>query len=338
MAGPELTLAAQNRNWTMSGRYTGGAEFSVRHPESNRYSQTLAVDLHLPFISQEFRRLDLRMTESVAYVPELPAFSFRSASDPLPPEANQGIQVGRTTTFRNRAGIVLDYAWTPRFNTSLTYSNLITRYHSEALEDYVVHEGGLSGAYQATRKTTWIGSYATSLTRYEKGDPVATHRFHVEDRYTAGPTLSLIIGAGIAIVPGDAIQWTSSAEVGKSGRMGTLSLRYDRGVGTGGGVTTTAALTQNLVGQASWVNSRSTSTSFQLGYGLNEAISGPPVRISTRQIGIGVQKVLLSWLRGELNYSYLNQRTEGSGIETDVRRNQVMMTLTATAPPLRILQ
>ncbi len=338
MVGPQLTLAADDRNWNLSARYEGSLELNLRHPEENQYGQTLAMNLHLPFASEQVRRLDLRITESIAYVPELPAFSFGSSSSALPREANQGIQVGRTNTFRNRAGINLGYTWTPLFSTALSYAHLINRYQGGTLEDYFVHEGGLSGIYQTSRRMQWTVSYFTSVTDYEKADSIAVHRFDLGDLYHIDPTSTMNVGTGVAVTPGGETHWTVSAGLGKTGPSGSLSFQYNRGIGTGGGVTTTATLSQNLVAQVTQVLGRSASVSLRLGYGINDALSGPPIKITTQEIGAGIEMNLLSWLRGGVNYSYLNQQTEGGATDQDARRNLVMVTLTATAFPLRMMQ
>ncbi|TAJ98311.1 MAG: hypothetical protein EPO39_18600 [Candidatus Manganitrophaceae bacterium] len=338
MVGPQLTLAAEGRNWNLSTRYQGTVELNRRHPEENQYGQTLAMDLHLPFISEQLRGLDLRITESIAYVPELPAFSFRQSGDPLPPEANQGIQVGRTNTFRNHAGVTLGYGWTTRFSTALSYSYLSNWYRGGTLEDFVVHDGGLSGIYQASRRMQWSVSYATTLTNYKRANSVVTHQVNIGEIYQVSPTFTINVGTGVAIVPSDSTQWTVSAGIRKTGRDGNASLQYGRGIGTGGGVTTTATLSQSLTAQAERTLGRSVSASFRLGYGINEPLSGPPLRISTQEIGTGIQMNLLSWLNGGVNYSYTNQRTDGGPVDRDSRRNVVMVTLTAASLPLRIMQ
>lgn len=331
--GPQLTLAAENRNWSMSARYEGTAEFNARHPEENQYGQTLGIDLH----SRGGRRFDLRITESVAYVPELPAFSFGRSGDPLAPEANQGIQVGRTNTFRNRAGMVLGYRWTPLFSASLSYNNLINRYQGGTLRDHIVHEGGLSGNYQASRNLQWRISYSASLKEYEEADSILAHQSDIGAVYQINRTFRANLGAGAALIPGDSTQWTFGAGVEKTGPMGSLSLQYIRGIGTGGGVTTTPTLTQNLVAGVTRVLGRSASASLRFGYGVNEALSGSPLEISTQEVGIEMQASLFSWLSGGVNYSYLSQRTEGGATDRGARRNLVMVTLTA-APALRIMQ
>jgi hypothetical protein len=334
MVGPQLTLAAENRNWSMTARYEGTAEFNARHPEENQYGQTLGIDLH----SRGGRSFDLRITESVAYVPELPAFSFGRSGDPLAPEANQGIQVGRTNTFRNRAGIVLGYRWTPLFSTSLSYNNLINRYQGGTLRDHIVHEGGLSGNYQVSRSVQRSVSYSTSLAHYEGADSVLAHRFEIGELYQISRTFTMNIGAGAAIISGDSTQWTLNAAVNKTGPFGSLSLQYNRGIGTGGGVTTTATLTQNLVAVVTQTLGRSGSVSFRLGYGINDVLSGSPLEIFTQEAGTEIQVSLLSWLTAGVNYSYLNQRIEGGVTDRAARRNLIMATLTATAPSLRIIQ
>lgn len=338
MVGPQLTLAADGRNWKLSARYTGTAELNLRHPEENQYGQTLAMDLHLPFISEQLRGLDLRITESIAYVPELPAFSFRQSGDPLPPEANQGIQVGRTNTFRNHVGITAGYGWTTRLSTALSYSYLVTWYQGGTLENFAVHDGSLSGIYQASHQMQWTVSYVTSLTDYKRADSIATHQLNIGNLYQFSPTFTMNLGTGVAVIPSGSTQWTASAGMRKLGRFGSVSLQYGRGIGTGGGVTTAATLSQNVTAQAERTLGRSVSASLRIGYGINDTLSGPSLKITTQEVGTGIQMNLLSWLSGGVNYSYMNQQTEGGEDDRASRRNVVMLTLTAASLPLRIMQ
>jgi len=322
----------------MSARYEGNAEFNARHPGQNRYGQTLGMEIHIPFISESLRGLDLRIIESFAYVPELPAFSYVAGADSLPREANGGVQTGRIQTLRNRAGVLVGYGWTPRISTSLSYSNVITRYQGGALEDVTVHEGGLTGGYRASRQMQWTISYLGSITDYQRSDSVTVHRFTLGNLYQFSPTFAVNLGTGVAVTAGAGAQWTVNAGLTKTEENGSISLQYTRGIGTGGGLTTTATLSQNLIAQINRVLARSTTGFFSLGYGMNDTLSGPTQKIRTQEIGTGIQMTLRSWLSGGINYSYLDQRAEGGATIQDTRRNQVMVTLTAAALPLRIMQ
>jgi hypothetical protein len=338
MLSPQITLAYSDRDFSISGRYEGNAEFHRRHPETNRYGQSVFFDLNVPFLSRLVKGVDIRITENVTYSPELPSFSYDGGvSEEIPREGNEGIQVGRVDTFRNRTGISIGYSWTPRLSGSLSYSNLINRYQGRGFQDYLTHGVGLGGAFQASRSVRWTAFYSTSVTHYEEAESVTVHQVGIGNVYQAAPTVSMSIDTGAAFPPEGGTQWILSTALVKSAKLSSLSFRYNQQIGRGGGVTTTATLSQNLVASLSRTTGKSSSIYLQLGYGQNRTLSGPVVKISSQEIGTGIQFALFSWLNGGINYNYLNQRTEGES-PGDVSRNQVVVSLTAVTLPWRIIQ
>lgn len=332
MITPGLTLMYNSRNLVFSGRYQGSAELLAGHPEANRYGQAVSLDLNLPLLSHKIKGLDVRITETMAFTPELPAFSFDEQV-----LANEGIQIGRTDIFRNNAQIIAGYPWSPRVNTTLSYSNILTHYKGDRFQDSVGHDTSLEIGYQWSPRTRWRTSYGISITDYETADDVLAHRFSMGAVHQVSPTFSINGDTGMALLSDETTHLILNMGFSKGFESGSLSLQYTSGVGTGGGLITSATLSQRLVGQATREIRRNTSALFRLAYGRNTSLLGPMLEIYSYEAGMGITVGFLSWLKGDLNYSYLNQQVQ-EGTVGEGKRNLIMMTLTATAPPWRIIQ
>jgi hypothetical protein len=326
---PGLIATYDSRSVAFSGRYQGSAEFHMRQPEANRYDHTASVDLSFPFLS--LKGLDLRMTEAVTYTQDLPAFSFDDQ------EANEGIQVGRTDKFRNRARAAVGYAWSPRLNTAASYSNIVTRYGGGGLEDSVVHDTGLKSEYLWSRRTRLMTSYGASIVDYETANEIVVHRVAIGANHQMSPTLVVDGDVGVARSSRGTTRLTLNAGLSRDVQSGTLSLRYIRNLGTGGGVTTAESLSQRVVGQATREMGRNVSASLQLGYGRTTFLSNEGSTISLYQAIGAVRVHLRPWLGGSLSYAYSEQHGRDVN-DADVRRNVVILALTATTPPWRSVE
>lgn len=338
MINPKLTLTYSSRNLVLSGSYLGSGEVHARHSEANRYGQTASFDIDLPFLSRQIKGVDVQITENVTYTPELPAFDTSEggqgsvANQSL---ANEGIQVGRNDTFRNHAGITIAYSWSQRANTTFSYANTITRYDAETLEDSTVNYFNLASGYQLSRRTRGTVSYGVTLTDFDSSGRELSHQFSVGGGHQFSPLLSFNGDLGIARLSSGPTRLTVNGGLSKDFSSGNILLQYNSGIGSGGGVTATSTFTQRIISRGSWEVAKNVSTSLNFGYGRNKALSGPTFKTSTYDAGIGVTIVFLSWLNGRLNYSYLNQQTEGF-TAVAAERNIVVLSLTAVGSGWRI--
>lgn len=331
---PGIALVSDSKNVTFGVRYQGRAELRVRNPDRNRYNQGLSFDLDFPFLSFLIKGMKVKVTEAVTYVPELPAFTFNNQIQ----ENNEGIQVPRTDTFRNRAGVAVTYPWTPRFGTTISYTNLYTRYKGSALQSSTVHDAELDLAYQFSRQTTGSVSVGGAVVNYaDVQEDVVSYRFTIGSQHQIGPTFSFNGRLGVTTVRDDSTRLTLEAGLLKNVQAGSLSLQYTQGIGTGGGLTTTATLSQRLLGAVTLGIARNVSTFVQLAYGKNTSLSGKELDTTSYEAATGLSAVLRSWLSGGLRYAYLNQRARGV-IGNDGERNVVTLTLTASALPWKIVK
>ncbi|HIK58860.1 MAG: hypothetical protein ABGZ19_04480 [Verrucomicrobiales bacterium] len=333
-----LTLTFTSQNLIFSGSYLGSGEIQARHSEANRYRQTASFEIDLPFLSRQIKGVDVKITENVTYTPELPAFETREgiqSSVSNQTLTNEGIQVGRTDTFRNHAGITASYSWSQRMNTTLSYDNTITRYEAEELKDSTIHGFGLASGYQFFRRTGGTASYRATLTDFDRSEKELSHQFSMGAKHRLTSTLSFNGDLGVAKASSGPTRLTVNGGLSKGFKNGNIKFRYNSGIGSGGGVTTTSTFSKRMTGHGTWDMGQNLSASLNFGYGRNKTLSGQVFKTTTYDAGAGVTVVLLRWLNARLDYSYLNQKADGFGA-VEAERNVIILSLTASAPGWRI--
>ena len=324
---PAGMFTYEGKQLTLSCRYEGTGEFYLYNKDFNKYSQNASLSL----FTQTFKELDVRLTESVTYTPELSPFSFDTVR-----ESNEGIQLARGDTLRNRAALAVSYNWFPEVNMALSYTNIITSYEAPALQDSAVHNTSLQMGYQWSARTRWMISYRNNAVIYDRGNDIITHQFSIGTGHQSmNNTLSLNGNLGIVLYEGESRELTADISIMKSYESGSIFLGYTRGVGTGGGLAAASTINQNLSGRITEKLGNNTSAYMQLAYGRNESVSVRTLQISSYNGSVGINTKLLSWLDGIITYSYFKQDAEGV-TGTDGERNLAMITLTAASLPWRL--
>lgn len=340
---PSVTVTYESKYFTLSGRYQGGWEYSSVHPDLNRYSQDASFDLNLPFLLHIAAGLDIRITEAIIFSPEIPAFSFEDQ----PQETNEGIQTSRTDTVKNRAGATISYAWTPRFSTALSYSNLIVAYTTDPdLQEPVVHDTSLKLGYKSTPTTQWNFSYGLSITDFQTDQntiaDVIIHSVTLGAEHQISSTLSVNGNVGMAH---EILTFPSEDEstnlildlnLSKKYDSGSFALRYSNSVGTGSGLTSSVTLSQRAIFRVKETLGKDLSVFAQMGFGKNSSIPDKEeLLIFSYEVDTGVNFKIFSWLNSSIKYSYLFQESKGRTGESG-ERNMITLTLTATPERLRI--
>lgn len=330
---PAIGLVFDNNDMVLSTEYRGGVEFYLKHRNESRYVHGFSLGLDFPFLSRQIKGVRVNVTHTMTYTPQPRPFSYNDKTG----GANQGIQVSRTDTFENRTAVAVGYSWTPRFSTTLSYGYLVTRYKGEGLQDSTVQDAALEAAYALTSRTTGMIAYGASVIDYSDTDDVLSHYVNLGATHQISPTFSGNARFGVASIPGESTIFTLEMGISKSARWGGGSLQLRQGLGTGGGVTTSATLNQQITGQLTWLATRDSSAYVQLAYGENSTLPKKGTKVSTYEAGAGIRMTFLSWLNGSLAYFYLTQQAQGAG-NIEGERNRAIFTLTATAPPWRLIK
>ncbi len=178
-------------------------------------------------------------------------------------------------------------------------------------------------------------SYRNGVAIYDRGNAIITHQFSIGTGHQLNNTLSLNGNLGIVLYEGESRELTADISIMKSYESRSMFLGYTRSAGTGGGLSATSTISQNLSGRITEKLGNNTSAYMQLAYGQNESVSAGTLQISSYTGSVGINTKLLSWLDGSITYTYFKQDAKGA-TGTDGERNLAMFTLTATSLPWRL--
>jgi len=346
---PFLSIGYTSKNVSATIGYQGSAQFHADNPTEDEYFQSLSIDLDLPILNRQSRGVTVQVTEDVSYSPELPGVSFHSEDDPpglrrpgnVREQQGTGVQLNRTDTFENRAGLLVSYDWTERFNLASSYTNVITRYSGSALEDREAHQTTFDAVYRYpySQRTEWTGQYGTNYTTSNNEQDKLQHSLllgvtrHMTELVTASGT------AGVSFVEEESPQYTLTTGITKRTQTGSLSLQYSNTISTGLGIVRSVTRDETVRGHIIQNLNDKLSSYLDASYTSKESLSGNEIDATTIAGGAGLSARFLKWLEGRLSYSYLKQDTEsGTSLGEDGERNVYMITLTAIAPTWKIFK
>ncbi len=273
----------------------------------------------------------------------------------------QGVFTNRASAFVNRAGLTLGYAWTPRLNTSLGYSNQYRHFFSKGFQDSLVHTGTISSPYRLAEYTTVTPLYSYrqaeflgKSTQGTSADRIISHISQLSLTHAFTPTVSGTISGGVTFVKqvgateqvplagggtqerrvGDKFvgRFTGSANLTKTFQRGLIAVSGNQTIGSGGGLASQATRTRTVTGQGNYVVTRRANAFASVGWAQNDSIGGNAFDTTTSRVQTGVSYSFTQWLFGSLSYSRIDQRSKGT-VATDVVVNQVFLSLTAVAEP-----
>ncbi len=367
---PSVSLAYLSKDIEIEGTYTGVAQFYVNHPGANAYTHNGNFGIDLPFLTKRYKGLEVELIESFNFQPALDGYSFargegqQDAASQLDAAnsganfgggfagggglggnniGNQGVFTNRNqggNSFQNVAGIRVQYQVSPRWTPRANYQNSYVTFTDRELNDSLTHQVGAGVGYRLTRKTTLSGDYSASFSSISGGDNFVTHTVTVGGSHAFSPTLNVNTNVGVSWTESlERLNFNTSSSIAKLFDRGSFTLSYNHGVTPGGGLATSATLTQNLVATANYTISKSVGSFVSGGVAKNESLSGNSVDVTSYQGQAGISVVLLSWLDGTLTYSYIKQKSKGTAVGGRTATvNQGFLGLTATIPEWRIIQ
>ncbi|RMH37821.1 MAG: hypothetical protein D6690_01635 [Nitrospirae bacterium] len=252
----------------------------------------------------------------------------------------------RSDAFQNLSGVNLRYLWSARFSTTLGYRNRLTLFTSDAFQDTMVHTVNVGTAYALAPTTDVRMTYGVSISDFiggqaqntgiQGGGSFTTHSGTIGLSHRFSPTLASSAQVGMAVT-NSRMNFIANASLAKQFQRTTLSVGYRQNVTSGGGLAASATLTQSFVGTLNHMLTNRLAAFAQGGVSRSESLSGSVIDVMAYQARTGVSYLILSWLSGSASYSYIFQDSSGTA-GNDAQVNQVFVTLTAFAPPWRILE
>lgn len=345
---PFLSISYTSKNIAFTIGYQGAAQLHSNNPNVDGYFQALSIDLDLPILNRQIRGVEVRVTEDVTYSPELPGFTFGGGdkesdsgrSGTIREREGVGVQLNRTDTFENRAGISLSYDWTDHFSTASSYKNVMTRYSGNEFEDRDAHHTTFDAAYRYpfSLRTEGTTRYDVGVTTGDGPDQVI-QSLGLGLSFRMTPLTTATAGGGVSFVKDESPQYTLLTGLSKRFQNGNLSIQYSNEVSSGLGVVRSVTRDEEVTGQLTQVLSENTSSYVRGGYSSTKSLSGNEVDTVSTAAGVGISVRFLEWLEGSLSYDYLKQNSEtGTRLGKDGERNRYLLTLTATGPSWRIMK
>ncbi|MGB0910952.1 MAG: hypothetical protein ACPGYT_11365 [Nitrospirales bacterium] len=366
---PSLNLTYRTKDVVLSGTYSGVAQFYVNNTNANAYTHNANFGIDLPFLTKRYKGLEIRLIESFNFTPAIQGYSFAGdASDqdtPLPgqqgqnganaggglqgggiaglgtPIGNQGVFTGRgTNSFQNTAGINVRYSLSPRWIPNARYTNNYVRFTDSDLNDSLTHNLGAGVSYVVSARTSLNVNYSAGISDIRRGDTVVTHNITGGVSHTVSPTINFNANAGVSFTESaERVTFTTNSQITKAFNRGSMSLRYNQGITTGGGLSQSGVLTQTGAATVSYPFTERVNGFAAAGISKNKSLSGNVVDVISYTGQVGLSAPLLSWLSGNISYSYIKQKSKGSAVGgRSAVANQGFIGLTARIPAWRIVR
>ena len=391
--GPNLTLQYENPDIVIGATYFGRLALFINNPNANTYIQNLNIILDLPFLEKQYRGLTVDIDESMNFTPVLDAFSLTGAEDERTlrnrggvgggrgalggggdagaggeaENAPGGIQGGRgggtqgvftqrANAFFNYARITLGYAWTPRTQSSLGYTNQYRHFFSSGFQDSIRHGIFSTLSYRVTERTTVSPSYYYQQAKFigkstqdTSADKIISHRPGLGIYHTFIPSLRGAIDGGVTFSKQKNAEefeggtneqitnkwekkFTGLASLTKTYRRGEVSLTLYQNIGFGGGLASQSTRTRTVTGRIGQALTQRMSGFASLGWSKNDSVDGNAFDTNTYRIQTGLGYPVTAWLFGNLLYSHIEQKSNGSAAD-DLSVDTIFLGLTALADP-----
>ena len=386
--GPNFEIRLDDPDIVIGATYSGRVVLFWNNSDANRYNQNANIILDLPFLTKRYENLTVSIDETMRFTPQLDAFSLSGAQDEgqnfgglgqgggggqqggqnapggggLGGTSNTGIFTNRATTFVNNAGIRFGYAWNPRVQSTLGYTNRYRKFLNGDFQDSINHLVSKSLSYQLNAQTSLIPSYSYSLINFlgngddtdTSSDKIKVHSALMGVAHNFTGSLSASVSGGVAFskqiggtqqVPGPngttvteeltedwQTNFIGNANIQKAYTKGTMTATFNQRVGGGGGVAAQQSLNTTVVGRIQHNFNRRFTGFTSVGYARNDSIEGDAIDTQTYRIQAGVGYTFLAWLFGNFYYSHINQKSSGSAAD-DINVDSMFMGLTAVADP-----
>ena len=292
--------------------------------------------------------------------------SFGGASGIGGTGGTQGVFTNRSSAFFNRAGLTLGYAWTPRLTPTLGYMNQYRHFFSSGGQDSLSHTGTFSLPYLVSPYTTVAPTYSYRQTEFlgkstqtTSADRIITHSSLLALTHSFSQTVSGTISGGVAFVKqkgatqqvpvaGGGTQQQDindkfvargigSATISKTFPRGSMGLSVNQGIGNGGGLGAQATRTRTITGQINYLFTPLLNVFASAGWATNDSINGNAFDTGTYRVQTGLGYLFTRWLQGNIGYSHINQRSNGT-VANDIVVNQVFWGLSAIADPWYLMR
>jgi hypothetical protein len=290
--------------------------------------------------------MGLRITDTINYTPQPPAFAAPTGGNQISDAFVQGIQARRANSLANIANVEATYFFSPYLGISSTYVDRRIRFGSG-----IATPGGIvsSGEFINTNFQTLTSGF---VVRPSQTDTISlSHQyrkttFSFPDREASGfstqgamaswsrlltPEVKVMGEAGFSVlsqgsaaypVGGISLEWT--------GQSSTIQVSYSRAISPSFLFLATAMLSESVTGVVTHQVAEPVRLSLSASYAVNQSVpDSSRLRFESYSVMPSAEYRISPSLTARLSYTHGEFRRAFSGQSSDFNRNMVMFQLSA---------
>lgn len=341
---PQVKVAHKNQ-W-VEARMGAGAtgEVYVKNPGLNYVGGNAAVDLDLGrAVGSLVRGLGLRVSDTLNYTPQPPAFAAPIGGSQVSEAFVQGIQARRANSFTNVATVEASYFFSSFMGVTSTYTDRRIRFGTPRATPTGIEQGGVRDTDFQTLTSGVLAKVSTSdtvsvLHQYQKGtisDPdrgatgFSTQGALVRWARAITPTLQATGEGGFSMIsPNDDVYPVGAASLQWEEQYTTTRLSYSQGIAPSFFAVSAPLLSRAVMGAVRHRITETLSASLSGSYAVNESVPDSSlIRFESYSVTPSLDykigrsfTVTLSYTRSEFQRTF-------SGQSFGFDRNMVMFSL-----------
>ncbi len=337
-------VRVEHRNQWVEGVVGGGAtgEVYVNNPGLNYVGGNGIVDLNLDrAMNTLVRGLGLRISDSISYTPQPPAFAAPTGGNQLSETFVQGIQARRANSMSNFAMVEASYFFSPYVGITSTYTDSRIRFgRGIATPTGVVASGefintnfqtlssGLEGRPSPADTISLLHQYRKA-TFAVQGRGFSAQGVMAQWSRAITPSIKGMIEGGFSVVNrGDGVYPVGGGSLEWQGQYTSVTVSYSRSVAPSFLFVATALLSQVVTAEVSRQLAESFSISLSAGYAVNQSIPNSSlVRYESYSVTPSIVYKIGANLTTKVSYTHSEFQRASSGHSFEFDRNMIMLTL-----------
>lgn len=342
-------LKVEHKNQWVEGVVSGGAttEIFVNNPGLNYVGGTGRVDLNLDrAMSALVPGLGLRVSDTISYTPQPPAFAAPTGGNQISEAFVQGLQARRANSFTNTGKVEGSYYFSEYMGLISTYTDRRIRFG----RPIATPSGGVTAG-------EFINTNFQTLTSGLVGTPSPADTISLVYQYQKATFPDLGRGARGFSTQGAMASWSrlitstlqatveggfnvisssndvnpiGAASLQWNGQYTTVSISYSRAVSPSILSVATPLLSQAVTGTVTRHMTESLSLSLSGSYAVNRSVPDSSlIRFTSYLVTPSLEYKIGPVLTATLSYTHSEFQRNFSGVSTDFNRNMVMLALSA---------
>ena len=326
--GPRLTASYGSQAVKMTAGLGARFELFSEHTELNKLRYRANLGLNIARIA---RNTSLSVSDVFRFTPEPPAFiADEEGEEDI---TTGGIRIPRGDSLGNVARIRLTRRISSRSDGVIGYTHTIREFEDPTLIDSTEHKGQVELRRKIGPRDTFSIDYRYQLFKPDQLEESESHTTGIRLNHQFSREFSIHIGVGGTYVTkesDDALAFSGSLGLNRSFKRTRIGLRYSRAINATSGLSGEPAISQVASATINRNVTRRLGINLSQNYATNRSTLTDSVDLQSWRTRVRLTLRLRPWLRGEAEYRYFSQTSEGIGRE--FRRSQALVGFSANLP------